>query len=35
MLSLIKEVYHQAHVAAVIVHVVLVFGEVYHIIPHI
>lgn len=35
MLKIVKETYHQLHVAAVIVHVTLVIGEVYHLIPHI
>lgn len=35
MLGFIKETYHQLHIAAVIIHVTLVIGEVYHVIPHI
>ncbi len=34
MIQIAKEIYHQLHVAAVIIHVSLVFGEMYHLIPH-
>lgn len=34
MIYIVKEIYHQLHVAAVIIHVTLVFGELYHLIPH-
>lgn len=34
MLEFLKNAYHQLHVAAVIVHVSLVIGEVYNLIPH-
>ncbi|WP_281995659.1 hypothetical protein [Ruegeria faecimaris] len=34
MLEYIRTAYHQLHVAAVIIHVLLVFGELLHILPH-
>ncbi len=34
MFEFIKVAYHQLHIAAVIIHVVLVFGELLHVIPH-
>ncbi len=34
MFEFFKVAYHQLHVAAVIIHVVLVFGELYHVLPH-
>ncbi len=34
MVHIAKEIYHQLHVAAVIIHVTLVFGELYHLIPN-
>ena len=34
MFHFIKEAYHQLHIAAVIIHVSLVIGEVYDLIPH-
>lgn len=34
MFHFIKEAYHQLHIAAVIIHISLVIGEMYHLIPH-
>ncbi len=34
MFHFIKEAYRQLHIVAVIIHVTLVIGEVYHVIPH-
>ena len=33
MFKILKAIYHQLHVAAVVIHVALVFGEMYHVLP--
>lgn len=33
MFKIVKEIYHQAHVLAVLVHVTLVISELLHVLP--